>query len=623
MPEITSALAEIGPARRTNLSVYLGLRWKVFPIPFGKNKPRLKNWPTLASSDPNQIAQWWKETPNANIAVLCGKPSGVCVLDFDNHPRGADGTKALRILQALGKIPETPCSKTGGDGFHFLFAHPEGDELTKCIGLLPGVDFIAKGGCVVLPPSLHPKGKPYEWIKGADATPLAQPPDWLLALATMKPAPRAAIAEALLSTRGILDGVRNETLVSVAGTLWNLREIRTASALDTHLQTANRLLCVSELEPGEVSTIAGSVSRLEKHERQPTARTVSTPSTRSRIETPPARETRTLPAIEVPPQESPGVEYLDLADYAANGIPPVPWIAEGWIAEGDIALLAGAAGSGKSTLAAWTAQQLARGNDWCGVKVNLAVPVLYVDEEQGAHTTARLFIRTGGPHKNLAVCQGQGIRLDEEPGRKLLELAIDEHPSGGKPAVVFLDTAQQLFGFADENNATQVGEMFRYLFSLRNEYGCAFVLLHHKRKDSPGHSSGPLEKVRGSTAFGTQADTVWFATLGAEGVAVRQVKRRDGEKTSLQITREVGPDEEITLTGHGPAESLARTLTEDRAAEVLDYLTKNGTTRFGQLRAALALKDYELNRALKKLEAEGLAKKLPGTAGWVACERDS
>jgi len=491
---------------------------------------------------------------------------------------------------------------------------------------------------VILPPSLHTSGKPYQWEVDAEITPLAPLPHWLLDLATMSPAPREVLAQALHTTGGIREGTRNNTLASVAGKLWNLTEIKSTRELDTHLQAANRLLCSPELDTDEVSTIAGSVAALDKHERSSysspnwraieqfrsggkPARTVSAAGTRSRTETPPARETRTPSIVEVSPP--PGVDYLDLADYAANGIPPVPWIANGWIAEGDIALLAGAAGSGKSTLAAWIAQQLARGNDWCGVKVNLAVPVLYVDEEQGPHTTARLFIRTGGPHKNLAVCQGQGIRLDTDEGRKLLELAIEKHPSGGKPAVVFLDTAQQLFGFADENNATQVGEMFRYLFGLRNQYGCAFVLLHHKRKDTPGHNSAILERVRGSTAFGTQADTVWFATRGAEGVAVRQVKRRDADLTSLQITREIGPDEEITLTGHGPAESLTRTLTEERAAEVLDYLTKNGPTRNRQLKQALKMTDTDVIRALKKLGAEGLAKKLPGYQGWTACERDS
>jgi hypothetical protein len=46
----------------------------------------------------------------------------------------------------------------------------------------PGIDTRAQGGYVVLPPSVHPSGRPYAWRPGRDpwTTPPASLPAWLL-----------------------------------------------------------------------------------------------------------------------------------------------------------------------------------------------------------------------------------------------------------------------------------------------------------------------------------------------------------------------------------------------------------------------------------------------------------
>jgi hypothetical protein len=49
-------------------------------------------------------------------------------------------------------------------------------------GLLPGIDLRGDGGCVVVPPSIHPSGKSYAWIasKGPDERGLAPLPEIFL-----------------------------------------------------------------------------------------------------------------------------------------------------------------------------------------------------------------------------------------------------------------------------------------------------------------------------------------------------------------------------------------------------------------------------------------------------------
>jgi hypothetical protein len=93
----------------------------------------------------------------------------------------------------------------------------------------------------------------------------------------------------------------------------------------------------------------------------------------------------------------PGWVELDLECIKRDGIPPMPWILVGWLAQGDIAMAAGEAGGGKSTTIADMAISLASGKPWCGITPRRRVPVLYFDEEQGDEAVARLFLRLGAP----------------------------------------------------------------------------------------------------------------------------------------------------------------------------------------------------------------------------------
>lgn len=271
-----------------------------------------------------------------------------------------------------------------------------------------------------------------------------------------------------------------------------------------------------------------------------------------------------------------GVEYLDLATLARDGIPPVDWLLEGWIAHRDVALLAGAGGIGKSTTAAALAVGAATGRDWCGIGFSEPLRALYVDEEQDVATCARLFIRLGAPVENLRVACGQGIRLDSQTGVARLEAAIAEWGA----RLVVIDSVQQVFGAAKENDATEIGAVYRELFGMRDRHGVAFLLTHHKRKAQPGVGAEALEMVRGSTAHGTQASTVWYAYAPGPGrLNLVQAKRRGGTKTSLAIAYHADdPDGLIELSGEGGVEDQETAL--ERVSEwLITYLSEHGTSK--------------------------------------------
>ncbi|MGH3698064.1 MAG: bifunctional DNA primase/polymerase, partial [Pseudonocardiaceae bacterium] len=80
--------------------------WHVFPItPGAKRPPVIDRWETRASTDPDQIAHWWRHTPYS-IGIATG-PSGLVVIDLDTAKPGEsvpDRWAALGIGSGAGVL---------------------------------------------------------------------------------------------------------------------------------------------------------------------------------------------------------------------------------------------------------------------------------------------------------------------------------------------------------------------------------------------------------------------------------------------------------------------------------------------------------------------------------------
>ena len=146
---------------------YAARGWPVLPL-----KPRDKI-PRISKADggrgchdasicSDQIAEWWTRWPNANIGLATG--TAFVVLDVD----GEEGLATLADLEDLhGWLPIGPASVTGSGGMHLLFAGNA--RVRNSVQLLgPGLDTRAAGGYIVAPPSIHPDGPRYTWLKGRD-----------------------------------------------------------------------------------------------------------------------------------------------------------------------------------------------------------------------------------------------------------------------------------------------------------------------------------------------------------------------------------------------------------------------------------------------------------------------
>jgi Bifunctional DNA primase/polymerase, N-terminal len=112
-----------------------------------------------ATTDPATIRQWWRRRPDANVAIVTGRP-GPDVLDVDVKQAGS-GFGALNRLKRAGLLTgASALVRTRSGGLHVYYA-----GTGQGCGALPRhhLDFKAAGGYVLAPPSrVH--GRAYQLL---------------------------------------------------------------------------------------------------------------------------------------------------------------------------------------------------------------------------------------------------------------------------------------------------------------------------------------------------------------------------------------------------------------------------------------------------------------------------
>lgn len=88
--------------------------------------------------------------PGCNIGLVCGKASGVTVIDYDN----------MMFITDCSGGAETISRRTVGRGHIFFVYDP---ELKSQKHHLLGIEILSDGSNAVLPPSIHASGDVYRW----------------------------------------------------------------------------------------------------------------------------------------------------------------------------------------------------------------------------------------------------------------------------------------------------------------------------------------------------------------------------------------------------------------------------------------------------------------------------
>lgn len=142
-------------------------------IPIADDKRPVMDWKPYQSqaAAPAEITAWFGQRRYPNLGLVCGRISGgLLVLDFDHQ---AADTYRLWREQAAPLSYRLPVVATG-KGLHVYLrtSEPPGNRKLAVDGQKrPLIETRGEGGYVLAPPSRHPSGKLYGWLRGGPPIP--------------------------------------------------------------------------------------------------------------------------------------------------------------------------------------------------------------------------------------------------------------------------------------------------------------------------------------------------------------------------------------------------------------------------------------------------------------------
>jgi hypothetical protein len=221
--------------------------FRVFPITPGTNAPPLHTgWQHRATSDPAQVAEFWKRSPDANVGVLTGGATRLVVID-------ADTEDAIDHARALGVPERTPTARTPRGGRHFYLIGNVGSYN----GVARGLDVKGHGGYAAGVGSVRDDGE-YRWLIPPWEIELARLPEPLARLINQR---QVARRQNPTLSEIVTPGRRNDTLTSFGG---SMRRVGFApTAIRSALLAENKAAFRPPLSESEVEKVARSVSRMD------------------------------------------------------------------------------------------------------------------------------------------------------------------------------------------------------------------------------------------------------------------------------------------------------------------------------------------------------------------------
>jgi len=182
---------------------YAAIGWPVFPC--GRNKTPLLAKPEgskggfhQATTNPEQIREWWQKHPKASIGIASGA-AGVFCVDQDAKDGGPELFDSI-----CGPNPHgaSYVSVTPGGGRHHIYAQPQlGEPVGVMNGCWKGIDVKGDGGYFVAPNGIDGRAwgdeSPVDDAADGEFVELDQPPQWLLPQLPRKRADRGGVGVSL------------------------------------------------------------------------------------------------------------------------------------------------------------------------------------------------------------------------------------------------------------------------------------------------------------------------------------------------------------------------------------------------------------------------------------------
>ncbi len=202
---------------------------------------------------------------------------------------------------------------------------------------------------------------------------------------------------------------------------------------------------------------------------------------------------------------------------------PLKWMLQDWIEAGAFAAMIGLPGSGKTYSALALAASVSTGEALHGLRVQSG-PVWYIAGEGKSALIRRALawdIRHGFRlRKDSQLYISSGAIQINDPG-SLAELQAALRQAQEKPLLLVLDTLNRCMS-GDENSTADMTAFVQAIDGIRQEFGCAVLVLHHPSKSNP-------DDLRGSSALRGAVDTVLLVQQNGNSLTIRNTKNRSGD----------------------------------------------------------------------------------------------
>lgn len=555
--------------------------YSVIPLQPGGKKP-LTRWEEYSRrrASIEEIKEWWRSTPNANIGLVMGEISGVIAVDIDTD-RGGNAERVYEIA------PTDLISRTGGGGYHLIYRYSNEIDRNK-VGK-NGVDVRSNGGYIVAPPSLHNSGKYYGWMKSGKAGQITKSLVSYLKLPQLSQnsdddSPKW-LADALL---GVPDGNRNDTCAKLVG-YYAGKGIPKDVTLIMMLNWDN-----GNTPPLGVDRVQMTVDSVYKtsYRHNPLPESVKAAST---------------------------FNVMTMGGFMREfGAQAVSWIIPDWLPQGTIAFAVSPPGTYKTWMLLDLAISVASGTPFLNkYEVENKGPVLMIQQEDhhgglaerlGVIMNARYNMLYPLTEKDFCINPPPNLPIYFHTDRLLkfndkgIMSALEEQIEQIRPKVVIIDP---LYSAAetDDYMAKSAREMFK-LKELRDKYGCSFIIAHHKKKKADGNER---EGLWGSQFLNAFLETGWqIRRTGDFTISVLRHFKVKKESTELSINFDIDTEKypfkyQMSIYDTGSEEDV----------DVLDYLEGNGPKSILELSEELNVPKQAISKMITALTKDRLVIKTP------------
>ncbi len=208
-------------------------------------------------------------------------------------------------------------------------------------------------------------------------------------------------------------------------------------------------------------------------------------------------------ATSTPSIKIEGIPICDYKNLLKMNLPKTGFIIDELIAENSLNLIVGDPGSFKTWIYLYYVYCIVENKLVFGKYEVNPTNVLIINIDDSLSLTKERMMRIGFSEdslKKVYIWTKQDFKISGDGSKSTLD-ALSKFVKENNIGLIAIDTLRQIHD-GDENNSTDMNNVMIALKDFAEEHNCAFVIVHHKRKNSGGFSSGGnVQAASGSIAI--------------------------------------------------------------------------------------------------------------------------